>query len=354
MDSLEKTSGDARVTVGVPTFNRSSYLGETMASILRQSYGDFRLLICDNASEDDTTALVASFADPRVDYVRSESNLGMLANLNRVIDLAATEYLAVVPDDDLLYPDHLRMAVDVLDRHPNVGLVHTGFDLIDESGRVLEKHKLLLPVESAVTIESSAEFLERGMQSRWTLHWGSALFRRSALVDARGFRVQDEPLADLPLLLRVGSRWDVACLSASLAAYRVHASATTAAVGCYTGRGYDLGDRGPDIRYGQRLRFLAETSLAADRREHYFSLAGRALRRDRLAAVANAGGAGASWAETWKRLARLVYDDPRTMLVPTAWRICAAQLGARHVKRIAQGRRRARAVGTISPSRAQV
>ena len=348
--TAEKTSRHTRVTVGVPTFNRSSFLGETVASVLGQSYADFRLLICDNASDDDTAELVASLADLRVDYIKSESNRGMLANLNRVIDLATTEYLAVVPDDDLLYPEHLRFAVDVLDRHPQVGMVHTGFDLIDGSGNVLEKHKLLLPVRDGVTIESSEEFLERAMQSRWTLHWGSGLFRRTALVDADGFRPQDEPLADLPLLLRVGSKWDVACLSASLAAYRVHANATTAAVGYYTGHGYELGDEGPEIRHGQRLRFIAEADLPAERSEHYRALASRALRRDKVAALANAGGSGAPWAWTWRRLAGLIRRDFRTLLTPAAWRICVAQLGGRHVKRMVLSLGAEKSVAITSPS----
>ena len=327
------SSRAARVTVGVPTFNRADLLPETISSVLRQTYREFRLLICDNASEDDTRTRVASFNDPRIDYERSDHNLGMNANLNRVIQLADTEYLAVVPDDDLLYPDHLRMAVNVLDCHPNVGMVHTAFDVIDGTGRVLETDKVLMPVRSAIVIESSADFLERGMQSTWTVHWGSALFRRAALLDAGGFRAEDAPLADLPLLLRVGCRWDVACLPTSLAAFRVHADSTTAAVGSYTGHGYDLWNEGPEIRYRQRLRFLDEAALPAGRVTRYRFLAGRALRRDRVLGVAAQGGAGAPWTWTWKRLAQLVRNDPRTLLVPASWRICGAQLGGRTAKR---------------------
>ena len=333
-DIMTAMGSRARVTVGVPTFNRADLLRDTILSILQQSYCDFRLLICDNASDDDTSAIVSSFNDARIDYVRSDENLGMNANLNRVIELASTEYLAVVPDDDLLYPDHLRMAVEVLDHNPNVGFVHTAFDVIDESGQVLERNRLLVPVKSVVAIESSDDFLERAMQSTWTVHWGSALFRRTALIDAHGFRAEDAPLADLPLLLRVGRKWDVACISEPLAAFRVHAGSTTAAVGSYTGRGYDLSDRGPDIRYSQRLRFLAESDIRTRQVKHHRSLAARALRRDRVLCVAAEGGAGIPWAGTWKRLAKLVQEDPRTLLIPTSWRICAAQLGGRRAKRV--------------------
>ena len=108
------TERSVTVTVGIPTFNRARYLRESMASVLAQSYPDFRLLVCDNASTDATEETVRSFDDPRIDYVRSDENIGMIANFNRVIERAATELVVLLPDDDLLYPDHLRRTVEVL------------------------------------------------------------------------------------------------------------------------------------------------------------------------------------------------------------------------------------------------
>src|SRR5215510_10892507 len=127
------TVRDVKVTIGIPTFNRATLLRESMASVLSQSYPDFRLLVCDNASDDGTPETVASFNDSRIDYVRSDQNIGMNPNYNRVIELATTEFLLVLPDDDLLYPDHLRATVEVLEHHPRVGVVHTAFDRIDAS-----------------------------------------------------------------------------------------------------------------------------------------------------------------------------------------------------------------------------
>ena len=75
----------------------------------------------DNASDDETPDVVASFADPRIDYIRSDRNIGMIANFNRVIHHAETPFLVLLPDDDLLYPDYLRSVVDVLSNHASVG-----------------------------------------------------------------------------------------------------------------------------------------------------------------------------------------------------------------------------------------
>lgn len=327
------TRSDIKVTVGIPTFNRAGYLRESIASVLAQSHREFRLLVCDNASDDDTENAVASFDDPRIDYVRSSENIGMIANMNRIIQLTETEHVLLLPDDDLLYPGHLRATIDVLARYPNVGVVHTAFDMIDASSRVSEHARVLVPVKGPVTIESGDEYLERSMQSTWMVHWASALFRTQAITEAGGLRVEDEPLADFPLLMRVACEWDVACLSASLSALRLHAGAASASVGSFNGVGYDLRDEEPRIRLNQRLRFLGEATLAEKRAQRYRALAERTFRRDTIRCISDRAGAGASsWRSTSHSLAMLVRQDPRTLLLPKTWRLCAAQLGGRRLK----------------------
>ena len=127
-----------KLTVGIPTFNRAGWLRESIESVLAQTFTDFRLIVSDNASDDDTPEVVRSFDDDRIHYVRSERNVGSIGNLNRLIALAETEFLVLLPDDDVLYPGHLAAAVDVLERFETVGLVHSAFDLIDAQSRVIQ------------------------------------------------------------------------------------------------------------------------------------------------------------------------------------------------------------------------
>ena len=101
-----------KLTVGIPTFNRARWLRETIESVLAQSFTNFRLIVSDNASEDDTPDVVRSFSDARIDYVRSERNVGAIENFNRLIELADTEFFVLLPDDDVLYPGHLAAAVE--------------------------------------------------------------------------------------------------------------------------------------------------------------------------------------------------------------------------------------------------
>jgi glycosyltransferase involved in cell wall biosynthesis len=322
------------VTVGIPTYNRARWLRESMRSVLSQTFEDFRLLVCDNASDDETREVVTSFRDPRIDYRRSERNIGMIGNLNRVVDLAETEAIVLLPDDDLLYPEYLSRVVDVLERHPTVGVVHTAFDGIGGDSTVLERARTLLQPRGQITVESGDEYLERSMQSRWTVCWPSALFRRSAIIKAGGLRVDEEPLADVPLLMRIALDWDFALVSKPLVGFRLHADSATAGLGTFTGAGYELGDL-PEILFQHRIRFLAEASLPKRQSDTYRSLARSTLRREAVKRLADRGGLGAPWKVTNRGLVQLIRKEPRTLLVPTTWRLVGSQLGGRYARRVA-------------------
>src|SRR4051812_39575667 len=108
-----------------------------------------------------------------------------------------------------------------------------------------------------MSVETGDEYLERSMRAPWTICWPSALFRRNALVRAGGHRSDDHPMADVPLLMRIALDWDIACLSETLAATRIHAESATLALGSYSQGAYVLPDQ-PRILDAHRQRFLDE------------------------------------------------------------------------------------------------
>ena len=91
-----KSQDRVDVTVGIPTRNRSRWLREAIESVLAQSYDNFELIVSDNASTDDTSAVVGSFHDARLKYAPLEQNVGMTGNLNRLIGLCQTEFLVLL------------------------------------------------------------------------------------------------------------------------------------------------------------------------------------------------------------------------------------------------------------------
>lgn len=92
-------------------------------SVLAQTFRDFELVLLDDCPEDDRSAVVREFNDPRIVYTRNERNLGITPSRNRLMQMAKGEYFAVFDHDDLCYPERLALEVAYLDAHPEVGVV---------------------------------------------------------------------------------------------------------------------------------------------------------------------------------------------------------------------------------------
>jgi len=127
------------LSIGLPVYNGEVFLTESMNSILRQDFGDFELIVSDNASTDGTRAIVEVFAlqDPRVRYFRSETNVGAAANFNRAFREAAAPLFKWACADDVLADGFLSAAVAETDRHPDIVVCYGRTTLVDEDGRPL-------------------------------------------------------------------------------------------------------------------------------------------------------------------------------------------------------------------------
>ena len=129
--------GGPTVSVGVPVYNGEAYLRQTLDALLDQSFPDFELIVCDNASTDGTPGVVEEFAarDPRVRYVRNPRNIGLARNFNRVFQLSRGRYFRWAMADDLVGPTNLADCVAALEADPGVVLAVPAWDLIDADGR---------------------------------------------------------------------------------------------------------------------------------------------------------------------------------------------------------------------------
>ena len=74
-----------KVSICVPTHNRAGTLRNTIEAVLRQTYADWEMIICDDASADNTESVVAEYQDGRIRYYRNQTNIGLDANFNFVI-----------------------------------------------------------------------------------------------------------------------------------------------------------------------------------------------------------------------------------------------------------------------------
>lgn len=114
----------ANVSVILPVYNRGSSLEHAMRSVLDQSYKDLELIVVDDASTIDLRPIVESFDDPRVKYIRHETNGGASVARNTGLEAAKGQYIAFQDSDDLWLPNKLQMQLDLLESlPPEVGVV---------------------------------------------------------------------------------------------------------------------------------------------------------------------------------------------------------------------------------------
>ena len=319
---------EATVTVGIPTYNRSTLLRETLESVLAQTYTNFRLVISDNASTDETPEIVTSYSDDRIDYIRNASNIGMIPNFNRLIELADTEFLMLLPDDDHLYPEYLGSVIEILEQNPGAGLAHTAFDEIDLDSRVRKRASSFVKSTRPWLIEPGEAFLERAISSIAVCQ-SSATFRTRAIREAGGLAARDGAFADIPLFLRIAQDWDMAYVNSPLVAFRIHEETETFRLALQNQIEPDARDRllkCEQIILDLRMGFVEGAGLPRDQARRYRALA-------TLRFVADKAGLGAPWLRTWAEFAQIVARYPRVLANSMAWRLVAAQLGGRTLRR---------------------
>ncbi len=138
------------VSVGVPVYNGAEFLAEALQSVLAQDYPNLELIVCDNASEDETEAICRRIAasDNRVNYLRNPANIGLVPNFRRTLDEARGRYFSWLAHDDVMSdPAYLRTLVSYLELYPDVVACATAFRLLNSqfgiAGDVIEFPELI-------------------------------------------------------------------------------------------------------------------------------------------------------------------------------------------------------------------
>ncbi|MFH1281198.1 MAG: glycosyltransferase [Candidatus Omnitrophota bacterium] len=129
------------VSVVMTVYNYQDYVGESIQSILSQSFADFEFIIIDDASIDKTSQAVNSFQDKRIRYIRNERNIGQTKSLNKGIGVARGKYIARIDADDIAFPKRLELQVEFLERNPSVGVVGTWLQSVDQNKKLIRKSR---------------------------------------------------------------------------------------------------------------------------------------------------------------------------------------------------------------------
>ena len=170
----------SRVSIGLPVFNGEVYLRQAIEAHLAQTYGDFELIISDNASADGTYDICAEYCrlDERIRLVRQPANCGVNRNHMKVFALAGGEYFRWAAVDDIPSPDLLNHAVATLDQDRAVVAYVPATVNIDQDGRIGNRLPRTLDIRDESPVERALAVLTRDYQ----MVFPQGLMRRDALL----------------------------------------------------------------------------------------------------------------------------------------------------------------------------
>ena len=232
-----------KFSICIPNFNYGSYLGETIASVLAQTYPDLEVHVADNNSTDDSIAVLDAIDDPRVSYDRNNRNIGFAPNLDRAVAGTSGDRIILLSSDDLMKPDALETYCRVVDwlgdRGPSTILSST-CDVINRAGKVVGYLRpppwcwtpadinwtLSATLGATVYEKSAVAVLERSLELMRNPVWfASTAYPRAFYEEVEGYGGQGLINPDKEFHWRVISAAEsVVFVDIPLFSYRVHPS----------------------------------------------------------------------------------------------------------------------------------
>ena len=209
-----------RVSILLTCYNHLNHLPAALDGIRNQTFTDFEVIALDDGSTDGTREYLAK--QKGITVVLNEQNLGTYGTLNRGLDRATGEFVAILNDDDAWLPEKLQRQVSMLDENPEVGLVHTGGEFIDGEGNTIEGQPLGFAYP---TFETGDRLLDLVYQNRVVA--SAAMFRRSVLKDIGGFNEDYFGSGDWQMWFRMAEQFDLGFVPGKLTQYRVHSGSAS-------------------------------------------------------------------------------------------------------------------------------
>jgi glycosyltransferase involved in cell wall biosynthesis len=176
-----------RLSVVVPNYNHGGHLRACLQALLDQSVPPDEILVIDDASTDDSMEVLAGFArtQPSIRIIRNEQNQGVVAGMNRGIELAAGKYCLFAAADDLVLPGLFERSLRLLAEHPQAALSCTISEWRDADA------DLRWPMGAGMANDagylSPDTLVELGLRGKLFIASHCSIFRKQALVDIGGF-----------------------------------------------------------------------------------------------------------------------------------------------------------------------
>ena len=199
----------------LPVKNGMPYIKEAIKSILEQTFDDFALFVIDDGSSDETALVVAAFAhsDSRIKPIDCDGD-GLIDALNQGLDGSTSPFVARMDADDISMPTRFERQVSFLRAHPDVDVIGSWTELIDQRGDLLDR---------ITKYPTSPTDLRRHLFSNKNpLAHPTVMMRSDKVKRLGGYRKPLKAAEDFDLWLRVAEIGKLANLPEPLLRYRLH------------------------------------------------------------------------------------------------------------------------------------
>ncbi len=210
-ETLRRSKLSPKISIILPVYNGEKYLEKAIDSIIYQSYKNWELIIINDGSTDKTEQIIYKYANNRIKYHKNKTNLGLIATLNKAIDLCTGEYIARMDADDISDNKRLKKQVDFLDNHPDVSLCGTNATLIDG-----DENK-----KGNIINFSSNDYLQINLLFTVPFVHPSVMIRSSLLKELK-YREEYKHIEDFDLWCRIAVKSKLHNLPQKLLKYRWH------------------------------------------------------------------------------------------------------------------------------------
>ena len=139
---MTSRAASKRLTIGLPVYNGDVSIAEAIESVIAQTFTDWEMIICDNASTDRTGDICRDFAarDSRIRYVRNDVNIGLTRNFNKAFELSKSELFKWVAHDDICLPTFFERCIEALDANPTAAVAYPLSRAIDGNGNPVDRY----------------------------------------------------------------------------------------------------------------------------------------------------------------------------------------------------------------------
>jgi glycosyltransferase involved in cell wall biosynthesis len=287
------------VSVIIPTYNSEAYLAQTLDSVERQTFKDFEVVLVDDGSHDATLRVARRFTSAFDLRIIVQPNAGPAAARNTGIRAARGRYCAFLDADDLMLPERLAVQAALLDKQPQLGLLHTDLMTFDDNG-------ILHRTRRAFSDPCGGRILDRLLIDNF-ITTSTVMAPTERLIAAGLFNVRRRVSEDFELWLIMAERGPVAYIECPLVHYRYRPGslsadklsmglAALAVIESFWSSHADYGKRHPAVWRRSLAAHLSFAGAAALQRRRPGAALGYLLRSLSYNAAS---------ASTWKHLARV-------------------------------------------------